>query len=122
MLGQQPPTLFLIEKQNRTWTEAFFFRRRDCGDRIRPAKGRGVLAFEFFIQASVEQDQEAETVGLEQSALAQPAITVLARRIIQPITGVGKTAVETRKELIPGIVVPVETEVVALSRSEGGTA
>lgn len=114
MLGQQPSTLLLIEKQDRTWTEAFPFCCGDSGRGVGSAKGRGVLAVEFFIQASVVKDHEAETVGLEQGALAQPAIAICARRIVQPITGVGKTAVEIRKELIPGIGVLVKTQVVTL--------
>jgi hypothetical protein len=60
------------------------------------------------------QDHEAETVGLEQGALTQPAIAVRARRIVQPITGVGKAPVKSGEQVIPGIVVLVETQVVTL--------
>ncbi len=70
LLGQKPSALFLIEKQNRTWTEAFSFCSGDSGCGVGPAKGCCIFTFEFFIQASVVQDHEAETVRLEQRALA----------------------------------------------------
>ncbi|MDT7817819.1 MAG: hypothetical protein QOJ42_7735 [Acidobacteriaceae bacterium] len=114
LLGQQPSAFLLIEKQNRTWGEAFLFCSGDSGCGVGSAKGCCIFAFEFFVQASVVQDHEAETVGLEQGALTQPAIAVRARRIVQPITGVGKAAVKSGEQVIAGIVVLVETQVVTL--------
>ena len=79
-------------------------RRRSVG----AAECRRVLPFELGIQASVVQDHEAKTVSLEGFALARPGITVLTRRIVQPVSAVSESTVQLRQKLVSRIVVLVK--------------
>jgi hypothetical protein len=76
------------------------------------AKSRCILALELRVQPAVVQDHETETVRLEGGTLAGPAIGIRPRRIVQPIAAVGKVAAQRRQEVVPGIVVLVEADVV----------
>jgi hypothetical protein len=77
--------------------------------RIGTAKGRRILAFELCVQAPIKQDHEAKTGPLQDFPLARPRIPIFPRRMIQPISSIGKTTMQLRKELISGVVVPVKS-------------
>ena len=79
-------------------------RRRGVGT----AECRRVLACKLRIQAPVVQDHEAKTISLEGFALTRPGIAIFTRRIVQPVSGVGESAVQLRQELVSGVVVLVE--------------
>ena len=72
------------------------------------SKRRRILASKLGIQAPIEQDHEAKTVSLQDFPLARPRIPVFPRRIVQPISGVEKSTVQLRQELVSGVVVPVK--------------
>ena len=111
LFSKEPPTLFLIEKQNRPGGKAFPLGSGDGGRCVGAAQGRGIFAPEFLIQAPVVQNHEAKTVGLKHSAFAGPAIAICARRVVQPITGVGEAAMKSGEQIVPRVVVLVEAEV-----------
>jgi hypothetical protein len=70
LLRQQASTLLLIKKQDCAASKALPLGCLDCFKSIQPAERRSVLTFELGIQPPVEQDQEAESVCLEEGTLA----------------------------------------------------
>src|SRR5580698_491750 len=111
LLRQHPAALLLIEKQDHPGCKPLPL---SCGDGVRgvgPAERRRILAGKLGIQPPVEEDHEAETISLEDGAFAYPAIALVAGRVVQPIAGIGKAAVQRRQQVVAGILISVEAEV-----------
>jgi hypothetical protein len=108
LLRQESSALLLIEKHNRPWRKTLPFSARNRCRGVGTAECRRILAFKLGIQSPVVQDHEAKTVSLEGFALANPRIAVFARRIVQPVSGVGESTVQLRQELVSGVIVPVK--------------
>ena len=74
----------------------------------------GVLRLELCIDASVIEDEETESGAAKGGALAEPRISDHSGRVIEPVAGVSEGIVKRREEIVSGIKVFVETEVVLL--------
>jgi hypothetical protein len=72
------------------------------------SKRRRILASKLGIQAPIEQDHEAKTVSLQDFPLARPRIPVFPRRTVQPISAIGESTMQLRKELVSRVVVPIK--------------
>ena len=82
------------------------------GLRVGPAEAFGVGdRFQFGIEASVEQHEEAESGGFNGGAMAGPGIRLVAGRIVEPVSGVGESLAQGFEVGVAGVVVAVEAEV-----------
>jgi hypothetical protein len=68
------PTLFLVEKDNRSWSESFFSSGGYRGRRVSSSQRCRVISLEGRIQPAIEKDEKAKTFLPEESTLARPAI------------------------------------------------
>ena len=66
--------------------------------------------FQFRVEPPVEQNEKAEPRGLDAAAVSAQCST-FARRIVQPVSGVGKSLPQRPKIGVAGIVVAVKAEV-----------
>lgn len=112
LLGQHASTLLLVEEDNGLRGKAFAVGGGRGSLRVGLAKLRGVGdQFQFSIEPSVEEDEESEPGGFDGGAVAGPGVRSLARRIIEPVAGVGERLMQGSQINVPGVGVAVEAEV-----------
>ena len=112
LLGQQSSALFLVEKQNRLRREALSHgrRRRRCS--VAPSKASGILAvsLDLCVELAISEHEEAEALCPQHSALANPRVLLLARRICQPVAGEIKVLLQGGKQDVSWIVIAIEAD------------
>src|ERR1700677_1099196 len=86
LFRQHSPALLLVEEDDSLRVEPFTAGGSDGNSRVRPPDARGVgNAFQFGIEASVEEHEEAEAGEFDSRAVSSPAVRSFARRIVKPI-------------------------------------
>ena len=89
----------------------------DGGGGVLAAKRGGRLAGllgaeDLFVQAAVGQDEKTEAVAQKNVALADPGIVIREGRVGEPVSGEGELLAQGWEQIVAGIVVGVEAEVV----------
>ncbi len=112
LLGQHASALLLIEKNNRCTWEPFSAGCSRGGLRVRLSDPGSIGdGFQCGIEPSVEQNQESETRRLDGAAMPDPIVRRKAGRVVEPISGVGKSLPQRFEVSVARIFVAVEAEV-----------
>ena len=94
--GQHAPALLLIEKDDGMRGKAFSAGGGSGGLRVRCTDLLCVgHRLKFGIDASVEENEEAEARRFDGGAVSCPGVGTLAGRIVEPVASVGKSLVQS---------------------------
>ena len=112
LFRQHPAAFFLIEENYRSGRKALTLGGGNSGLTIGFAK---LACLRDGLQLSqefpAEENQKSEPRGLRYSPFADPGVHLLARRMVEPETRVGKCLPEKLQFLVPWIVIAVEAQV-----------
>jgi len=89
--GKHSSALLLIEKNHRSGRKTLALGRGHRSLRIgfsQPGRARHTL--QFRVKVSVEKNEKSKTCGFNRPAVPDPAVSVLAGRIVEPVPGVGE--------------------------------
>ena len=76
-----------------------------------PSRAAFETVFRLGVEPSVEEHEKSESRGLQGLPFPRPGVGLLAGRMVEPETGVGKRLAQCLQVLVSGIVVAVETEI-----------
>jgi len=116
LLGQHATALFDVEEDDGLRRESLSSRGGGGGLRVGNTELFGVrFRFEFAIETSVEENEKAESGGLQLCAFSLPRVLVCSWRRIEPVACERKRFMQRGKVFVTGIFVAVEPEVRVVS-------
>lgn len=116
LFGEKAASFLLIEEEDGTGGEAFATGCGDGGLSVGVAEGFGRCSTEpgveeVGVEATVEEDEEAEAVAEQDLALALPGVGGFAGRVVEPVAGEVEALSQGGKGGVAGVEIAVEAEV-----------
>src|SRR5579863_8425640 len=110
LLGEHPPTLFDVEKNDRARRKSFSSGSHSSSLSIRLAERTGISP-QLAVKPPIEQNQKSKSSRLNFRALPRPGIGAVPRRIVQPVSGKGEGLAQNSKTCVARIFIAVKTEI-----------